>query len=86
MTPAAADALSDLKVQVQQMQEQIQQMQAKQEQAAKDSAAAVAKADVATKDATGSFPGSFKIPGTNTSMKFGGYVKADFIHDFKQNV
>jgi hypothetical protein len=82
-TPAAADPLSDLKAQVQQMQEQIQQMQAKQE---KDAAAAVAKADVVKKDAAGSFPGSFKIPGTNTSMKFGGYVKADFLHDMKQNV
>ena len=29
----------------------------------------------------GDHPGSFKIPGTNTSVKIGGYVKADFIYD-----
>lgn len=29
----------------------------------------------------GSMPGSFKLPGTNTSVKFGGYVKLDAIAD-----
>jgi hypothetical protein len=84
-TPAAADTLSDLKTQVQRLEEQIQQLQAKQ---AKDAAAVAAVAAEAKKEATGagSFPGSIKIPGTNTSIKFGGYVKADFIHDLKQNV
>jgi DcaP outer membrane protein len=31
--------------------------------------------------ATGDFPGSFKIPGTDTSLRIGGYVKLDIIHD-----
>jgi hypothetical protein len=30
---------------------------------------------------SGSFPGSFLVPGTNTSLKIGGYVKADFFYD-----
>lgn len=30
----------------------------------------------------GDFPGSFKLPGTDLSVKIGGYVKADLIHDF----
>lgn len=29
----------------------------------------------------GSMPGSFKLPGTNTSVKFGGYAKLDAIED-----
>jgi len=30
----------------------------------------------------GSFPGSFLVPGTQTSLKVGGYIKGDFIYDF----
>jgi hypothetical protein len=30
----------------------------------------------------GSFPGSFLIPGTQTSFKIGGYVKLDYTYDF----
>ena len=30
----------------------------------------------------GSYPGSFLIPGTNTSFSVGGYVKADYNYDF----
>lgn len=30
----------------------------------------------------GSFPGSIQIPGTDLSIKFGGFVKLDLIHDF----
>lgn len=32
----------------------------------------------------GSLPGSFKLPGTNTSVKFGGYAKLDAIADVGQ--
>ena len=32
--------------------------------------------------AAGDFPHSLLIPGTDVSVKIGGYVKADFIHDF----
>ena len=53
--------------------------------AAKAVAAAPAKIDpneVATK---GSIPGSIRIPGTNTSLKIGGFVQLDGIYDFKGN-
>ncbi len=41
-------------------------------------AATVAAEDVVTK---GSFPGSFHIPGTSTSVKLGGYVKLDVVEN-----
>ncbi len=34
----------------------------------------------------GETPGSFVLPGTNTEIKIGGYVKADFIYDLNQDV
>jgi hypothetical protein len=39
-------------------------------------------ADAQTAPGGGSFPGSFLVPGTNTSLKIGGYAKLDFIYDF----
>src|SRR5262245_49569236 len=30
----------------------------------------------------GSFPGSVRVPGTQTSFKIGGYVKVDYTYDF----
>ena len=32
----------------------------------------------------GSFPGSFLVPGTQTSFKVGGYIKWDYVYDFGQ--
>src|SRR5215472_7495150 len=32
----------------------------------------------------GSFPGSFLVPGTQTSFKVGGYIKFDYTYDFGQ--
>jgi Porin subfamily len=37
-------------------------------------------ADIVTK---GEVPGSIKLPGTDTSIKFGGYIKLDVINDIK---
>jgi Porin subfamily len=39
-------------------------------------------ADAQTAPGAGSFPGSILIPGTNTSLRIGGYAKLDFIYDF----
>ena len=36
--------------------------------------------------ATGDFPGSWKMPGTNTSVSFSGYVKLDAIYDLDLDV
>ena len=35
-----------------------------------------------TAPGAGSYPGSFLIPGTNTSFSIGGYVKLDYFYDF----
>jgi len=34
----------------------------------------------------GSFPGSFLVPGTQTSFKVGGYIKFDYTYDFSQQM
>ena len=34
----------------------------------------------------GDTPGSFKLPGSNTSIELSGYIKADFIYDLDQDV
>jgi hypothetical protein len=39
-------------------------------------------AQAQTAPGAGSFPGSILIPGTNTSLKIGGYAKLDVIYDF----
>src|SRR6218665_477151 len=38
---------------------------------------------IAAKPDSAKFPKASQIPGTEIWWKFGGYVKADFIHDFK---
>lgn len=74
LAPAArADAISDLKAQIEAMQQKINELAAKQAETAK----AVSPDNVVTGGAT---PGSFKLPGSNTSVKIGGYIKADAIY------
>jgi hypothetical protein len=34
----------------------------------------------------GDHPGSFKLPGSNTSMKIGGYTKGDLYYDVDQDL
>ena len=68
---ARADAISDLKAQIDALQKKVEEMSAKQ--------AAPAAAAPAGAVTGGDIPGSFKLPGSNTSIKFGGYVKADAI-------
>lgn len=66
---ARADAISDLKAQIDALQKQVDAM-------SKAAPAAPAPAGAVT---GGDIPGSFKLPGSNTSIKFGGYIKADAI-------
>jgi hypothetical protein len=76
MAPASADTASDLqalKAQIQALQNSIAALEQKQTETAK----AVAPANSVT---AGTTPGSFKLPGSNTSVKFGGYVKADLLY------
>lgn len=63
-----------LEAQNQQIEAQAEQLEARIEPAA----APPAPENVVT---GGDYPGSFKVPGTNTSVKIGGYVKGDLIYD-----
>ncbi|HRP96820.1 MAG TPA: DcaP family trimeric outer membrane transporter [Rhodocyclaceae bacterium] len=73
--PASADThgeIEALKAQIEALQRSIKALEEKQER----TAAAVAPENVVT---AGSTKGSFKLPGTDTSVKIGGYVKADLL-------
>lgn len=80
--PARADALSDLKAQIDALQQQVneltrqQQLQQAQPTPPAASPSAAAPAQTVTAGAT---PGSFKLPGSNTSVTIGGYAKLDAI-------
>src|ERR1700730_13573909 len=43
-------------------------------------------ADAQGAPGAGSFPGSFLVPGTQTSFKVGGYIKFDYTYDFSQQM
>ena len=73
--PVLADEVSDLKAQIEALSQKVQKIETQKAQPA------VIPANVVT---GGDFPGSFKLPGSNTSFKFGGYVKLDAIYDFDQ--
>lgn len=83
---ACAGEVEDLKAMLLKMQARIEQLESRPVAAAPVAAAAPAPAlnpaDVVTR---GSMPGSFKVPGTETSIKFGGYVQLDAIYDLKGN-
>ena len=62
---AHADTLSDLKQQTETLQRKVTELENAQQKPAVTE---------------GSIPGSFKLPGSDTSIKFGGYVKLDAIY------
>jgi len=66
---ARADTLSDLKEQTETLQRKVTALEDSQRKAAPDNAVT-----------GGSVPGSFKLPGSDTSIKLGGYVKLDAIY------
>jgi len=91
--PVAADELADLKKQVEILAKRIEQLEQQRKQA--DTAAAVVVAPsaeavktpaVATTDrevvTAGDFPGSFRIPDTNTSIRIHGFAQVNLIYDF----
>jgi hypothetical protein len=77
--PAFGSELDDLKQAVRQLQQRIEQLENQQKVQA-------AKPPQAAKDAkpvmAGSVPGSFLIPGTDTSLKIYGNVRVDATYDF----
>lgn len=70
---AHADTLAELRAQVQALQEKLSALEAKQEKMQ----AEVSPQKIVT---AGSTKGSFKLPGSDTSIKLGGYVKLDAIY------
>ena len=66
---ANADTLSDLKEQTETLQRKVTELENSQQKAAPNNAVT-----------GGSTPGSFKLPGSDTSVKLGGYVKLDAIY------
>ena len=74
-TAVRADDLQDLKAQIEALQRKVGELEMKQETTEKKQAAAVPD-NVVTGGAT---KGSFKLPGSNTSVTLGGYVKLDAV-------
>ncbi len=73
---ARADTLSDLKEETEALQRKVSELENAQQKAA--------STDAVT---GGSMPGSFKLPGSTTSIKLGGYVKFDAVYsDITQGV
>ncbi len=66
---ARADTLSDLREQTEALQRKVNELENAQQKTAPTSAVT-----------GGDIPGSFKLPGSNTSIKLGGYVKFDAVY------
>jgi len=83
--PAFADEQQDLKSQIDQLQSRLDQLE-------KQSAVADAKTEPAAATAPadavvgGDFPGSFKLPGSDTSIAIHGYTKVDAQYDFNGRI
>jgi hypothetical protein len=85
--PAFASELDELKAMVLQLQKRIEQLEKQQKvQPEKPQTAEAARppqpAEPAKPVMAGSMPGSFKIPGTDTSLKIYGNVRVDATYDF----
>ena len=79
---ATAGEVDGLKDQIQALQDRLDQLE--QDQAAIDERTqGVAPAMLLVTG--GDMEGSFKLPGSDTSMKIGGYLRADFTYDFDGN-
>jgi len=72
---AGADTLEELKAQIDTLQTKVVELEQKQDRAAQKQAAGAAD-NVVT---AGAGKGSFKLPGSNTSVTLGGYVKLDAV-------
>lgn len=74
--PACADEVSDLKAQLNQLIQKIEALEARQNATAEKQAATDAKL-ASTTPTSSSKPGTFKIPGTETTVKIGGFVQLE---------
>ena len=78
--PAAAQSAAELRAlraQMEEMARRIEELEAQQARTAATAQAAAERPVVAS----GSRPGSIRLPGSETDVVFGGYIKTDFIYD-----
>lgn len=85
VAPAAGGEIDDLKAQIKALMKRLEALEAR-EKKMKADMMAVQEAAQKKAVATGDFPGSWKMPGTNTSVSFSGYVKLDAIYDTDQDL
>ena len=85
VAPAAGGEIDDLKAQIKALMKRLEALEAREKMMKADMKAAAAAAQKKAV-ATGDFPGSWKMPGTNTSVSFSGYVKLDAIYDLDQDL
>ncbi len=85
VAPAAGGEIDDLKAQIKALMNRLEGIEAREKKMKADMKAA-AEAVKTKAVATGDFPGSWKMPGSNTSVSFSGYVKLDAIYDFDQDL
>ena len=81
VAPAAGGEMDDLKAQIKALMKRLEALEAREKKMKAEAEAAQKKAVV-----TGDFPGAWKMPGTNTSVSFSGYVKLDAIYDLDQDL
>ena len=74
--PAGAGEMDDLKAEIDSLRKQLERLEAAQKKMGMEKKAAPAKAVMG-----GDQAGSWKMPGSDTSISFSGYVKADAIYD-----
>lgn len=79
--PAFADDISDIKEQMRTLQEHLQQLEQKQQRQQENAKISAEPINEAQKGGTLLKP--FTIPGTDTTIRIGGYVKGDGIYDAK---
>ena len=85
VAPAAGGEIDDLKAQIKALMNRLEGIEAREKKMKADMKAA-AEAVKTKAVATGDFPGSWKMPGSNTSVSFSGYVKLDAIYDLDQDL
>ncbi len=84
---ATGGELEELKAQIKTMQRQLEDLTKRQAESARKAEQASAQAKEAQRAVSpantvtaGDFPGSFKLPGTDTSVRIGGYIKGDAMY------
>ena len=81
-SPAVAGEVDDLKSQIEALQNRLDQVEVQQTRI-EEQQESVGPANAVV---GGDYPGSWKLPGSDTSISFSGYVKSDFIYDLGRDV